>query len=102
MKTIAALAFLFCLSGTLANAQVSQSQMTVTCGNTLLVLKSFDGKDINEHPIWVGTAEATNTRTVVLVNKDTQNWSIVQFDNKIACVLGVGQGYMFKVMEELK
>ena len=102
MKTIAALAFLFCLSGTLANAQVSQSKMTVTCGNTLLVLKSFDGKDINEHPIWVGTAEATETRTMVLVNKDTHAWSIVQFDNRIACVLGVGEGYQVRVHEESK
>jgi len=102
MKIISALAFLFCLLGTVANAQVIESTMTVTCGNTPLVLKSFDGKDIDEHPIWVGTAEATNTRTVVLVNKNTQTWSIVQFDNKIACVLGVGEGYMFKVIEEAK
>ena len=102
MKTIAALAFLFCLSGTLANAQTVQSKITVTCGNTQLVLTSFDSKDIDEHPIWVGTAEEIKTRTVVLVNKNTQTWSIVQFDDKIACVIGIGEGYMFKVIEESK
>jgi len=102
MKKLAALAFLFCLASTIANAQVFESKKNITCGNTKFMLKSFAGEDIDEHPIWVGTAEETKTRTVVLVNKNTQTWSVIQLDDKVTCVLSVGEGYAFKVVEESK
>ena len=102
MKKIAALAFLFCLISTIANAQVFKSKKDITCGNTKFMIKTLSGEDIDEHPVWVGTTEETKTRTIILVNNATQTWSIVQLDDKIACVLGVGEGFMFKVIEETK
>jgi len=100
MKKTAALAFLFCLASTIANAQVFESKKDITCGKTSFMLKTLSGKDVEEHPIWVGTTDETKTRTVILVNNATQTWTIVQLDNKIACILSVGEGFMFKVTDE--
>jgi hypothetical protein len=31
-----------------------------------------------------------------MVNIKTQTWTVVQFDRKVACILGVGEGFKFK------
>jgi hypothetical protein len=100
MKKLAALAFLFCLTSTIANAQVFESKKPITCGNVKFMVKTLVGEDINEHPIWVGTTDETKTRTVIFVNNTTQSWTIMQMDNKLACILGVGEGYSIKVIDE--
>ena len=99
MKKTAALAFLFCLISTIANAQVFESKKNITCGNTKFMLKTLSGEDIEEHPIWVGVTDETKTRTVILVNKATQTWSVIQMDDRITCVLSVGEGFVFKVID---
>ena len=91
-----ALAFLFCLTSTLANAQIFESKNTVHCGETKYILANLIGEEIEEHPFWVGVNEASKTSTVVMINDRTQTWTVVQFDKKIACVLGVGEGFKFK------
>jgi len=91
-----ALAFLFCLISTLANAQIFESKTTVRCGETRYILTSLVGEEIEEHPFWVGTNNDSKTSTVVMINDQTQTWTVVQFDKKIACVLAVGQGFKFK------
>jgi hypothetical protein len=100
MKKLAALAFLFCLASTIANAQVFESKKDITCGKTSFMLKTLSGEDVEEHPIWVGTTDETKTRTVIFVNNNTQSWTIMQMDNKLACILGVGEGYSIKVIDE--
>jgi len=99
MKKITALALLFCLASTIANAQVFQSKKDITCGNTKFMLKSLGGEEIDEHPVWVGTTDETKTRTVVLVNNITQTWTVVQMDSKVTCVLSSGEGFALKSLE---
>lgn len=99
MKKTAALAFLFCLASTIADAQVFESKKDITCGNTKFMLKSLSGEEIDEHPVWVGMTEETKTRTVVLINKTTQTWTVVQMDNRVTCVLSSGEGYALKSLE---
>lgn len=91
-----ALAFLFCLISTLANAQIFESKTTVRCGETRYILVNLLGEEIEEHPFWVGTNNDSKTSTVVMINDQTQTWTVVQFDKKIACVLAVGEGFKFK------
>ncbi len=91
-----ALAFLFCLTSTLANAQIFDSKTTIRCGETNYILTNLAGEEIKEHPMWVGTSDTSKTSTMVMVNNNTQTWTVVQFDKKIACVLGVGEGFRFK------
>lgn len=100
MKKLAALAFLFCLTSTIANAQVFESKKTITCGKTSYMLKTLGGDEIDEHPLWVGITDETKTRTVVLVNKATQSWTVVQMDEKVTCVLSTGDGFAFKFSSE--
>ena len=91
-----ALAFLFCLTSTLVNAQLFESKTTIQCGEIKYVLTSLVGEEIQEHPIWVGTNETSKTSMVVMINNRTQTWTVIQLDKKIACVLGVGEGFKFK------
>jgi hypothetical protein len=95
MKKLA-LAFLFCWTSTLANAQLFDSKTTIQCGETKYILANLIGEEIQEHPLWVGTNDTSKTSTMVMVNNNTQTWTVVQFDKKIACVLGVGEGFKFK------
>lgn len=44
-----------------------------------------------EQPIWGGIGE--ETRFILLVNKENTTWSIIQFSNETACMLGSGEGY---------
>jgi hypothetical protein len=95
MKKLA-LAFLFCWTSTLANAQLFESKTTIQCGETKYILTNLFGGEVEEQPLWVGTNDTSKTSTVVMVNNNTQTWTVVQFDKKIACVLGVGEGFKFK------
>ena len=90
------LAFLFCLTSTLANAQLFESKPTIQCGETKYILTNLIGEEIQEHPFWVGTNDTSKTSTVVMLNDKTQTWTVVQFDKKVACVLGAGEGFKFK------
>jgi hypothetical protein len=91
-----ALAFLFCLISTLANAQIFESKTTIRCGETKYILSNLAGEEVEEQPMWVGNNDANKTSTMVMVNIKTQTWTVVQFDRKIACILGVGEGFKFK------
>ena len=98
MKKLA-LAFLFCCTSTLANAQIFDSKTTIRCGETNYILTNLAGGEIEEYPIWVGTSDTSKTSktsTMIMVNNSTQTWTVIQFDKKIACVLGVGEGFKFK------
>ncbi len=72
----------------LVSAQIVELQKPVFCEKSSTVLGALI-QDGGELPAWIGSNE-TN-RTVLLVNKTTKTWSIVQFDVKLACVIGSGE-----------
>jgi len=88
-----AVAFLFCLTSTIANAQNKDSafetQKPVVCDTTKKVLSVLMEKH-GEMPAWAGTDSSTNTQYVLLVNPKSKTWTMVQFNPEIACVLGLG------------
>jgi hypothetical protein len=43
-----------------------------------------------ETPVWVGKS-VHNTHITLLVNKDTRSWTVIEYDTRIACVLGAGE-----------
>lgn len=89
-----AVAFLFCLISTIANAQ-QQSQFVqvnkpVLCGPVTEILKGLADKEINERPFWLGKNEDSRSDFIVFVNPKSGAFTIVQFGKEIGCIIGIG------------
>lgn len=74
----------------LAAAEPTQTKKPVTCDSTAAVFQALI-EQAGEKPIWVGQGNGNDTsRTTILANEKTKTWTIVQFDQNNACVLGSG------------
>lgn len=87
-------AFLFCLTSTIANAQVDaqfrQLQKNVFCGPFEVIVKALSDKEINEQPIWIGKDESERSEYAIFVNPKSGAFTIVQYGREMGCVLGIG------------
>lgn len=91
MKKALAVAFLFCLTSSIADAQ-EQIELTkvMKCGKAQWVLDYF--RDAHgETAAWVGKDSGTGSYITLLTNKQKKTWTMVQYDSGIACVLGAGE-----------
>lgn len=50
-----------------------------------------------EQPIWVGDLEKTSI--IVTVNIETQEWTVIQTNGEIACVIDIGKKFKFRLPE---
>ena len=76
----------------IAVAQSVTVQKPVECADTATLLRGLAGSDYKEKPIWWGIEPgATLSRYSLFVNEETKSWTLIQFDDKIACVLGTGE-----------
>ena len=72
-------------------AQTISLQKTVGCLSTEIMLKGLNDSDYKEKPIWMGIeSDAPMSKYSLFVNDDTKTWTLIQFDDTIACVLGTG------------
>lgn len=85
-----AMAFLFCLVGSIAHAQeIIDLTKPMKCSDAQSVMNYF--VDIHkETPIWVGKS-VHNTHITLMMNKQTRSWTMIEYDTTIACVLGAGE-----------
>ena len=60
----------------------------VKCGNAEFVMNHF-AENYGEKPIWVGKTNF-NTHMTLMYNKEKRTWTIVEYEAKIACVIGSG------------
>jgi hypothetical protein len=91
MKDIKWLFFGIILPGVVF-AQSVTVQKPVECAETTTLLQGLSGSDYKENPIWWGIEPgATVSRYSLFVNEETKSWTLIQFDDKIACVLGTGE-----------
>jgi hypothetical protein len=90
MKKLLTVAFLFCLTSSIANAQeVIELTKGMKCSNAEFLMNYF----VTEHketPIWVGKT-GFNTNITLLVNKEKRSWTMIEYDARIACVIGTGE-----------
>jgi len=63
----------------------------IVCEETSVVLSTLFSSEYQEFPIWMGSGE--NSRFSLFANEKTKSWTLIQYDEKIACVLGVGSHY---------
>lgn len=59
----------------------------ISCTTTEIVLQSLT-EEFFEKPIWLG--EGSDSLYSIFVSKNG-SWTIIQFNNQIACVIGVGK-----------
>lgn len=89
MKLLKYVAFLFCLTSTIANAQPRELQKPILCDSLQNVITAVS-KNFDEKPMWAGKDQ--KTQYVITFNEKTKSWSFIQFDDTMACILGTGEG----------
>jgi predicted secreted Zn-dependent protease len=82
------------LISSIAHAQLSEYERKFTCGKTQFVIAALT-KNALENPIWAGTDPQSGTETMILQNTRTLTWTVVQYDQNMACVLQSGTGFRF-------
>ena len=84
------MALLFCLISSIAHAQqIIDLQKPLKCSDAQVVMNYFVDTH-KETPVWVGKS-VHNTHITLLVNKETRSWTVIEYDTRIACVLGAGE-----------
>ena len=85
-----AVALLFCLISSIAHAQeIIDLTKPMKCSDAQSVMNYFVDTH-KETPIWVGKS-VHNTHITLLVNKETRSWTMIEYDSRLACVLGAGE-----------
>ncbi len=72
-------------------AEVRTINKPIVCEETSVVFSTLFSGEYQEFPIWMGSGE--NSRYSLFANEKTKSWTLIQYDEKIACVLGVGSHY---------
>ena len=75
---------------TFANAQeIRELRKPVKCSDTKWVMNHFS-KEYGEMPSWFSKTDA-GTELVILSNKETNTWTLIEFSDDTACVLNTGK-----------
>ncbi len=75
-----------------ASAQSVTVEKPLKCGDTKNLIQGLASEDYKEKPIWWGIEPGTAvSRYSLFVNEQTKSWTLIQFDETIACVLGAGE-----------
>ena len=83
-------ALLFCLTSLIANAQnIIDLTKQMKCSDAQTVMNYFTDV-FKETPVWVGRT-VHNTHITLLANRETKSWTMIEYDTKLACVLGAGE-----------
>ena len=84
------MALLFCLTSSIAHAQeIIDLNKAMKCSDPQKVMNYFTDTHM-ETPVWVGKT-VHNSRITLLTNSATGSWTMIEYDDKIACVLGAGE-----------
>ena len=84
------MAFLFCLISSIAHAQeIIDLQKSLKCSDAQIVMNYFVDTH-KETPVWVGKS-VHNTHITLLMNRETRSWTVIEYDARLACVLGAGE-----------
>jgi len=72
----------------------------VFCTTTTTMLSAVRSS-YGEYPVWHGDTEGEGS-VVITANPTTNSWSIIQYNEKVACILEVGKGFRFRDTQKLK
>ena len=84
------MALLFCLTSSIAHAQeIIDLQKPLKCSDAQVVMNYFVDTH-KEIPVWVGKT-VHNSHITLLMNRETRSWTVIEYDARLACVLGAGE-----------
>ena len=89
MKKIAVTLSL-CVVLSVAFAEAVKTKKDVICDNKKEIFNWLQTNEYQEKPIWIGDSPSSQTKFAVLSNKDTGTWTIVEFNDKHACIVDEG------------
>jgi len=72
-------------------AEIIEKRKIVFCDQTKIVLDAVR-KDYGEDPVWYGKDQSTLTQYILTINREQNTWTLIQFNENVACILGVGDG----------
>jgi hypothetical protein len=82
-------AILCCLIATIVYAgQVYKGNKEVVCASLKDVVEFVSGQEFQEQPYWIGADQVS--KFIMMVNPNTGTWTMIQYDNKKACIIGTG------------
>ena len=83
-------ALLFCLISSIAHAQeIIDLNKAMKCSEPQNVMNYFVDTH-KETPVWVGKT-VHNSYITLLMNRETRSWTMIEYDSRLACVLGAGE-----------
>jgi len=91
MKKLITIALATTLLTTVAIAESTavERKKIVVCEDSNTLMKELITGDYEEKPAWGGTGE--KSMFILLINKKTGTWTLIEGNKTIACVLGVGE-----------
>ena len=75
----------------LATAQPVTVEKPVICDKIKTIVEVISGSKYSEQPVWVGQDDTS--KYVMMANEKTGTWTIIQFNDQIACILGSGENH---------
>ena len=60
---------------------------SIVCSDLKSVIE-YVSSEFVEVPFWVGKDE--NSKYVLMVNTSTKTWTMIEYDDKVACIIGSG------------
>lgn len=93
------------LLSTAVFAKEEKINKTIICDTAENMLPWF-GEKYGEEPMWIGvikeaTAGDEPVYASIVLNPETQTWSIVMYDRTVSCILESGKGFKFKLPNSL-
>jgi len=86
-KLLFILAVMF--AGTVQAQEIIDLNKAMKCSDAQSVMNYFVDTH-KETPVWVGKT-VHNTHITLLMNRETRSWTLIEYDAKLACVLGAGE-----------
>jgi hypothetical protein len=85
-----AVAMILTLTSLVSSAQpnIYENNKPVVCSDVKTIIEGLSDQ-YNEQPFWNGIGE--DTKYILLVNPKTMTWSMVEYNNKIAFIIGTGK-----------
>ena len=71
-------------------AEPVESTKAVVCESKKTLFDWFKTNEYEEVLVWVGDSPASRTVLAVVANNQTGTWTFIEFNDKTACIIGVG------------
>ena len=70
----------------------TRAQKPVVCEETTIVMDNIKKSEYKEVPYWVGTSRSEKSAFLIVANKETGTWTLLQvIEGGATCIIGTGE-----------